>query len=73
MSHHIKTFEQLREHIWQERQDCIEILIDRLGEIEEFDIGRWRGEIDAYGNMLDTLRNILKYGEELDELDEKSD
>lgn len=59
----IKTFEELRTRIWEERQYMLEHIAENLEESTEFMRGQWSGEIVAYDCMLDTLRNSLKYGE----------
>lgn len=59
----IKTFEQLRSHIWDERQFVLGHMADCLKESTEFERGKWSGEIDAYNCVLDLLRTSLKYGE----------
>lgn len=65
----IKTFQQLREYIWEEKQSSIECFIERVSELNEFETGRWKGEIDAYDQVLHLLRNIDKYGEDLNEIE----
>lgn len=65
----IRTFEELREYIWQEKQDAADCLLDRMEELSRFQIARWKGEIDGYDNILMVLRNILKHGEDLNELE----
>ena len=69
MSTHIKNFEQLREYIWESRQDTYQWLIQNLEDLSPFHLGRYQGTIIAYELMLDTLRDILKYGEDLNELE----
>lgn len=69
----IRTFEQLREYIWEEKQSSADCLIDRIEELNTFEQGRWKGEIDAYDNLLQVLRNILEYGEDLDEMAQSDD
>lgn len=59
----IKTFEELRDYLWEERQGLLEILHERLEELTEFQRGSYHGEINAYSDVLSTLRSILKYGE----------
>jgi hypothetical protein len=65
----IRTFEELRAYIWQEKQDAADMLLDRMEECSRFQIARWKGEIDGYNNILDVLRNILKHGEDLNEFE----
>lgn len=64
MTHSIKNFEELREHLWEERQYLQEELMDRLDELSEFERGRFQGEYKALDGVIGTLRNILKYGVE---------
>ena len=39
----IKTFEELRDHIWEEKSANMEMLAERLGELSRFDQGRFVG------------------------------
>lgn len=59
----IKTFEELRSHIWDLRQQSLECMVERLEESTEFNRGGWRGYINAYDDILSILRTSLKYGE----------
>lgn len=59
----IKTFEELRTHIWEERQHWLERIAESLEESTEFNRGSWTGLIMAYDDVLSTLRTSLKYGE----------
>lgn len=59
----IKTFEELRDHIWEEKSANMEMLAERLGELSRFDQGRFVGEIQGYQNVLDVIRNSMKYGD----------
>lgn len=59
----IKTFEELRDYLWEEKNTTMEMLTDRLSELSRFDQGRFVGEIQGYQNVLDILRNSLKYGD----------
>ena len=61
---HIKNFEDLREHIWQGRQGVLELLCERLEELDEFNRGLYKGEVLVYDEMLELLRRIVKYGDE---------
>lgn len=64
MNHSIKNFEELREHIMEERHAVMESLVDRIEESTEFERGRYVGMIHALDDVNGTLRNILKYGVE---------
>ena len=64
MNHPIKNFEELREHLWEERHAVMECLVDRLEDTTEFERGRYVGMIHAFDDVNGTLRNILKYGVE---------
>ncbi len=59
----IKTFEELRSHIWDERQHMLELIAESLEESSEFARGRWAGYICGYDEILSVLRTSLKYGE----------
>ena len=59
----IKTFEQLRSHIWDERQHRLEAIPEEMEYSSEFERGRWTGIISAYDDILSELRTTLKYGE----------
>ncbi len=59
----IKTFEELRDVIAEEKHCTLEVLADRLGELSRFEQGRYAGEIMGYQFVLDILRNSLKYGD----------
>jgi hypothetical protein len=60
---HIKTFEQLREVIWEEKQGISEVLIDRLEELSDFELGMYKGQIMEMDHVLELLRKIIKYGD----------
>lgn len=62
MGSHIETFEELRDHLLEEKYFVSDSLLENLEELTEFQRGRYRGELDAYQDIIDTLRNILKYG-----------
>jgi hypothetical protein len=66
----IKTFEELKSHISDLRQDSLEAMADRLEESTEFNRGGWCGYISAYDDILAILRTSLKYGESPEELKE---
>jgi hypothetical protein len=59
----IKTFEELRSHIWDQRQYELENIIDWLEGSTEYTRGRLEGMIMTYDAILSTLRTSLKYGE----------
>lgn len=59
----IKTFEDLRTAIWESKQHATDMLIDQLEESTKFQRGWFYGEIFAYNEILDLLRNIIKYGD----------
>jgi len=59
----IKTFEELREYLWQAKHDTMECLVDRLGELTPFEQGRYAGKIYGYDEAMDILRNSIKYGD----------
>ena len=64
MNHSIKNFEELREHLWEEKQAIMEDLMERVDDLTEFERGRYQGEYRALDGVIGTLRNILKYGVE---------
>ncbi len=53
--------EKLRDNLCEEKQSLMEILVERLEELSDFELGRYQGEIAAYDDVLQMLRNILKY------------
>ena len=59
----IKTFEELRSHILEDKHDMMEHSINELEESTEFSRGRVVGYIWALNNILAELRASLKYGE----------
>lgn len=59
----IKTFDELRNHIRDMREDTLELLNDSLEESTEFQRGSYHGEIYGYDEVLEILRSILKHGE----------
>jgi hypothetical protein len=65
----IKTFEELRSHIWDERQGILEHIAENMEESTAFTRGKWSGHILAYEDILSVLRNSLKYGEPPEELE----
>ena len=65
----IKTFEQLRSHIWDERQYILELIPESMEDATEFERARWVGMIYVYDDILSELRNTLKYGELTEELE----
>lgn len=62
MNHSIKNFEELREHILEERQAVLEDLMERVDDLTEFERGRYQGCYRALDDVIGTLRDILKYG-----------
>lgn len=54
--------ESLRMKLAEEKHSVMEILVERLEELSDFELGRYQGEIAAYDDVLMTLRNIQKYG-----------
>lgn len=59
----IKTFEELREWVYREKEDCLEAFIDDCPDMDNFTRGRYYGEIQGYNNLMECLRSILKYGD----------
>lgn len=59
----IKTFEELREHLWEARQDTMECLVDRLEDLTPFEQGKYIGQAACYYKVMDILRNSMKYGD----------
>ncbi len=59
-----KNFEELQEYIWDEKQISMENAINKLPDSNEFQRGAYYGELYAYQNILDVLRNVLKYGDQ---------
>ncbi len=57
------TFDELRQRIWDEKQNTIEVCIDRLEELTPFQQGIYRGEIIAYDEILNIMRGIEKWGD----------
>ncbi len=64
--HQIRTFEDLRNHVYDEKINALECLSERLEELTEFQRGSYHGEVMTYDNLLHLLQNILKYGEDVD-------
>lgn len=59
-----KTFEELREYMWEERSSALDCMIDRMDEeLAPYELGKYRGEIAAYDNILLVLKNCIKYGD----------
>lgn len=65
----IKTFEELRDYIAEAKHDTMEVLVDRIDELNAFQRGMYKGEIMGYDEVLGMLRSILKYGESGHELE----
>lgn len=59
----IKTFEELRSHVWVMRQNTLELLYETLEESTEFQRASYHGAIYGYDEVLDALRDIIKYGD----------
>ena len=59
----VKTLEELRDVIAEEKHCTLELLAERLSELNRFEQGRYAGEIMGYQWVLDVLRNSLKYGD----------
>jgi hypothetical protein len=59
----IKTFEELRDYLWEEKTATLEMLADRLPELSRFEQGRFVGQIQGFQEVMDVLRNSLKYGD----------
>lgn len=64
MNHSIKNFEELREHLIDEKHSIMEDLLERLDDLNEFERGRYQGAYRTIDGVIATLRNILKYGVE---------
>ena len=58
---YIKTFEDLREFIWEAKQDAHEALIEQMFELPPHGLGAFKGEIECYDSLLDVLREIIKH------------
>ena len=64
MNGYPKTFDELREQVWEEKRDTIEMFVDRIDdETTMQDVHRFKGEIMAFDSVLQMLRNIIKYGD----------
>ena len=63
MTASIKTFEEFREYVFELKSDAKEYLVESLEDLSEFNRGRSIGYVDACNDILETLRQILKYGE----------
>jgi len=59
----IKTFEELRDHLWEERAYLRDKLMDRLEDITEFERGTYYGRDTELSSMIELLRNSMKYGD----------
>lgn len=62
----IKTFDELRSYLVETRADLLECLYDRQEESTEFQRGWWSGQIAATEDIIEILRRILKYGEDVE-------
>ncbi len=62
MTFHIDDLDKLREHVVDERDHCSEYLIDMMEEFNSFNRGRYKGQIEAYDEILSIIRNIMKHG-----------
>lgn len=58
----ISTFEELRDHLWDEKSFIMQALTERLGELSRFEQGRLAGEIQGYENVIELLRFAIKHG-----------
>lgn len=59
-----KTFEELREQVWDMKDDAITSFIEHIDdETTLSDVHRLRGEVIAYDNVLYALRSVIKYGD----------
>jgi hypothetical protein len=61
MSHLIKNFEELREHLFEDKHAIMENMVDSLDDCNPLLIGRFQGQIWALDSVIATLRNIFKY------------
>lgn len=59
----MKELEKLREWLFNERECAIETLFERLEELNEFELGCYKGQIMMAGEVRDYIRNRLKYGD----------
>lgn len=57
----IKKLEELRDELWEDRQNIYELLADHLEELTSFQLGRHQGEINALTNVIELLRYTIKY------------
>lgn len=63
MTEVLKTFEELRDYLYEEKQHACERLVENLEELTPFQLGRIQGAIGAWDEILNVLRNTMKYGD----------
>ena len=65
---YVTTIEELREELWDDRNDYLEMMVDRIDEdTTPFQLGRYRGYVDAMDEVLMSLRNAIKYAHDVDD------
>lgn len=59
----MNELESLKQWIFDEREATLGILFHLLGEADEFEMGKYKGMIMAFDEIIVHIRNKLKYGE----------
>lgn len=62
------AIEELRKELWDDRNDYLEMMVDRIDEdTTPFQLGRYRGYIDAMDEVLMSIRNSIEYPHDADD------
>lgn len=57
-----KNFEQLAEWLYEEKYREMEVLLDNLEDMSEFDRGYYKGKITIYDELMHDIRRGIKHG-----------
>ncbi len=61
--HLIKTFEQLRDYVYEQKDNVYYGLYNHLEESDRFQLGVYYGMISAYEDIHETIWQSIKHGE----------
>jgi hypothetical protein len=60
---HIKTFEDLRDDLWEEHRDLQSYLFDAYTELDDEDRLIIVGRVRAIGSIIEQIRSIIKWSD----------
>ena len=57
----MKTFQELRDYIYECKRSEMETMCQQAGEYSQFQLGQCSGAVLAYNELDQILRNAIKY------------